>query len=109
MADSPAERRQTARVTVRGVHSERTVTLSVRLVDISLGGVMMLSSRPIELGQRAHMSTRLGKRALDADIEIRRVSVVHDCRGDYRIAARFVALDEAARGAMRQFLAQGQA
>ena len=109
MAESFTERRQTARVTVRGVHSERTVALSVRLVDISLSGVMMLASRPIEPGQRAHMSTRLDKGAVDADIEIRRVSATHDARGEYRIAARFIALDEAARGAMRQFLARGQA
>ncbi len=39
-----------------------------------------------------------------ADIEVRRVSPMRDARGDYRIGARFVALDDTTKASMRQFL-----
>ncbi len=104
MADGFTERRRAARVTVRSVQSERKVSMSVRLVDISLSGVLMLASRPLREGQYAHLSTRFGKHPLEADIEVRRVSPMRDARGDYRIGARFVALDDTTKASMRQFL-----
>jgi hypothetical protein len=105
MAESFAERRRTARVTVRGVQSERTVSISVRLIDISLSGVLMLSPRPVEVGQYAHLSARLGKHPLEADIQVRRVSAVQEAGGGYKIGARLVSLDEETRGTIRQLLA----
>ena len=101
------ERRRFARVTVRDLNSERRVSMSVRVRDISLSGVLMLASRPLEEGQYGHLSTRFGAQPLEADIEVRRVSTTRDDRGAYRIAARFVGLDEAARRTMRQFLRNG--
>ncbi len=109
MAEGVTERRRAARVTVQGVQPERKVTMSVRLVDISLSGVLMLTSRPLQQGQYAHLSTRFGRHPLEADIEVRRVSPMRDVRGDYRIGARFVALDDDTRNAMRRFLAGGTA
>jgi hypothetical protein len=105
VVESFAERRRAARVTVRGVRSERTVAISVRLVDISLNGVLMLSPRPVETGQYAHLSARLGKHPLEADIQVRRVSAVQEAGGGYKIGARLVSLDEVTRGTMRQLLA----
>jgi hypothetical protein len=109
MAEGFTERRRVARVTMRGVESERKVSMSVRLIDISLSGVLILASRPLQEGQYAHLSTRFGKHPLEADIEVRRVSAARDARGEYRIGARFVGLDDTTRGTMRQFLGGGSA
>ena len=110
MTESFAERRRVPRVPVRGVESERNVSMGVRVVNISLGGVLVLVSRRLEQGQYAHLSTRFGKHPLEVDIEVRHVTPPpRDGGGDYQIGARFVALDDAARGALRQFLADGRA
>jgi c-di-GMP-binding flagellar brake protein YcgR len=107
MVESFVERRREPRRTVSGaVQSDRAVAMSFRLLDIGLSGVLVSSSLPLEVGQCARLSTRLGERAIDADIEVRRVSAVRDDNGGYKIGARFVSLDEATRRAMQQFLAE---
>ncbi len=108
MAEGFVDRRREPRVTVSAdVRSERPLAVSVRLIDIGLSGVLMASSLPFQVGQFARLSARLGDRAIDTDIEIRRVSPRRDEKGGYAIGARFVSLDEATRRVMQQFLAAG--
>jgi c-di-GMP-binding flagellar brake protein YcgR len=89
------------------VRSERPVAVSVRLIDIGLSGVLMASSLPFQVGQFARLSARLGERAIETDVEIRRVSSRRDEKGGYAIGARFVSLDEGTRRVLQQFLAAG--
>jgi c-di-GMP-binding flagellar brake protein YcgR len=96
-------RREPRRAVSGGVQSDRAVAISVRLLDIGLGGVLVASSLPLDVGQWARLSARFGDRAIDADVEVRRVSAVRDDKGGYKIGARFVSLDEATRQAMQQF------
>ncbi len=106
MAESFVERRQGPRVPVSdGVKSDRTVAISVRVLDLSLNGLLVVSSQPLEVGQYARISTRLGDHGIEADVIVRRVSAEE---GSYRVGARFVSLDEATRETMRQFFAGGQ-
>ncbi len=108
MSESFVERRREPRVTVSdALRSDRPVAVSVRLIDIGLSGVLMASSLPFQVGQFARLSARLGDRAIETDIEIRRVSARRDDKGGYRVGARFVSLDDATRRTMQQFLAAG--
>lgn len=105
MAESFVERRQMPRMRLSGgACVDRTVVMSVRLLDIGRRGLLLLSSQPLEVGQYGHLSARLGDVAIDADIEIRRVSPQRDGNG-YRVGAQFVSLDPATQRAMEQFLA----
>ena len=107
MVESFLERRRAPRRAAGGaVRSDRAVALSVRLLDIGLSGVLVGSSLPLEVGQCARLSARLGERSIDADIEVRRVSAARDNGVAYKVGARFVSLDEATRLAMQQFLAE---
>ncbi len=106
MTEAFVERRRSRRVDVGGrARVDRTTALSVRLLDIGLGGVLMASSLPFEVGQYAHLSTRLGDVPVDADIEVRGTSRQRDESGAYRIGARFLALDPATRREMNEFFA----
>ncbi len=109
MLESFVERRQGPRVNVtsEGVTSERAVAFSVRVLDLGLNGVLVATSQPLEVGQYARLSTRLGDHGIEADVVIRRVSAEDGERGGYRVGARFVSLDEATRRTMQQFLAGG--
>ena len=107
MTDLGGDRRRSARITMEGAESERRLTMSVRVVDISLGGLLMLATRPLAQGQFGHLSTRFGPHPLEADIEIRHVARVSGDHGDYRIGARFVALDKTTRGTMQRYLKNG--
>ena len=88
-----------------GVRSDRAVAVSVRVLDIGPSGILVMSSMAFEVGQCARLTTRFGDRAIDADVEVRRVLAPRDGSGTYRIGARFISLSEEARRAMKQFLA----
>ncbi len=102
------ERRRGPRVNLAGeVRTERPVAISVRVLDIGISGVLLASSQPMEVGQHARISTRMGNRTIDADVVVSRVSPAGDDKGGYKIGARFVALDEETRQTLEQFFAGG--
>ena len=108
MGDTYLERRQGPRVSVSGaMQSDRTLAVSVRVLDIGLSGVSVASSQSFEVGQHAHLSTRLGDCPIEADVVIRRVTAIGGDKCAYTVSARFVSLDEGTRRAMQQFLADG--
>jgi hypothetical protein len=107
LAESFLDRRRQPRRAASGlVQSGRAVAVSVRILDIGLSGVLVASSQAFEVGQCARLTARLGDRAIDTDVEVRRVSAPGDDRNGYRIGARFVSPDETTRQAMQQFLTQ---
>jgi hypothetical protein len=107
MTEAFVERRRTPRVAVSGrARLAGPLTLSVRVVDVGLSGVLLSASQPLAVGQYARLCTRLGEIAVEADIEVRRVGTRRDDKdkNGYNLGARFVSLDEATRRAMQQFL-----
>ncbi len=104
MTEAFVERRRSGRTAVNGrARVDRAIAPTVRLLDISLGGVLMSSAHPLQKGQYAHLTTRLGEVPVDADIEVRRTT--RDGNGAFRVGARFLALDQATRQAMQAFFA----
>jgi len=75
---------------------------SVRVVDISLGGVLLASARPATVGARGRLSLIIGGNPLAAEVEIRRVVETSDHNG-FRIGAKFVDITQAQRDAIERF------
>lgn len=109
MASLFRERRKTARVTVPpGVRLERLLIVTVRVLDISAKGVMMASGQPLTVGQIAKLRMKLAYQPIEANIEVWRVVPADGPTRSYRIAARFVGLDEATSRIVKQFVAERQ-
>ena len=102
------ERRREPRVPIRDDQKVGLpMALTVRLVDISAGGVLLSSSQKMNIGQRARLRTTLGADPFNAEIEVRRVadgSQDGSGRGRYRLGAVFTSLDEAAARSVNHFL-----
>jgi hypothetical protein len=108
MPDVFLERRREPRVPMSGQPSVGLpLAATVRLVDISSGGVLITSSQPMAIGQRARLQTTLGPDPLSVEIEVRRVTTSGGQgggRGQFRIGAVFTSLDESSNRSVHQFL-----
>jgi c-di-GMP-binding flagellar brake protein YcgR len=92
-----ADRRRVVRLAVEaGAEAGIVSTNSVRVVDISVGGVMLMAPRPAPVGTRGRLSLTIGGSPLAAEVEIRRVVQAPD-RGSYRIGAMFLDITPAQR------------
>ena len=108
MPEALLERRREPRVPMK---DDDTVGLpaglTVRLVDISTGGVLLSSPQRLQVGQKARLRTSLGPEPFNVDLEVRRVAaagVSGGARGGYRIGAVFTGVDEAAGRSIKRFL-----
>ena len=108
MPEAYLERRRDPRVPMGGdLRVGLPMALTVRLVDISAGGVLLSSSQKLNIGQRARLRTTLGTDPFNVEIEVRRVadgSLDGNGRGRYRVGAVFTALDEIANRSVSHFL-----
>jgi c-di-GMP-binding flagellar brake protein YcgR len=108
MSDAFLERRRELRVPMKD--DERVgvpVGLTVRLMDISAGGVLLFSPQELRLGQKARLRTTLGADPFSVDVEVRRIADSGSsgaAHGGYRIGAVFTGVDEASRRSVRHFL-----
>ncbi|MEQ1726827.1 MAG: PilZ domain-containing protein [Vicinamibacterales bacterium] len=92
-----SERRRAVRLPVQaGAEAGIVATNSVRVVDISVGGVLLLSPRSAPVGTRGRLSLTLGGNPLSAEVEIRRVVDAPDRTG-FRIGAMFLDITPAQR------------
>lgn len=102
------ERRRTPRATVAAGHElQMPVSLTVRLMDISLGGVLLVAPQSAEPGQRATLQARLGSQSMQAEVEIRRVLAerpLGPALGRFKIGVRFVGLGADDRHSIQRFL-----
>ena len=83
-----------------------TMWSTVRLVDISLSGVLLASSQPIGASERAELRAAFDGDAFTSVVEVRRVqSEAPDGEvGSVSLGVRFVDHDEDSRRALGQFL-----
>src|SRR5262249_35164518 len=103
------ERRRSARVTLGFVDiATLPTTQSVQVLDISVVGVMLQLSRPIDLGTRGSLRLNLWGSPFTADVEVRRVSPVVENGRDlgYRVGAAFVAITPEHRHLIERFASQ---
>jgi hypothetical protein len=108
MSNAMLERRREPRVPMSDDQQVGLpMALTVRLVDISAGGVLLSSSQKMSIGQRARLHTTLGSDPFHAEVEVRRVSeggLEGNGRGRYRIGAVFTVLDESSKRSVNHFL-----
>lgn len=108
MPDAILERRREMRVPMK--EDERIglpAGLTVRLVDISAGGILLFSPQKLHVGQKARLRTTLGADPFNVDLEVRRVADAGPSaagRGGYRVGAVFTEMDEASGRSVRHFL-----
>lgn len=101
------DRRQARRVPVQDkVRCEMTRWSTVRLVDISLGGALLVSNRPVSNAERAELRVAFDGDPFSCGLEIRRAEA--DGRegdsGLVRLGVRFRDPDQESRRALGQFL-----
>jgi hypothetical protein len=100
---SGVERRRAVRFHVDGDATAGIIAASsVRVVDISVGGVLLASARPATVGSRGRLSLTLGANPLAAEVEIRRVAQTPDHSG-FHIGAMFIDISQAQRDAIERF------
>jgi hypothetical protein len=98
---APTERRRSPRTALPDGEIGIISTRSVRVVDISGGGVLLVSSRPAVVGTKGRLSFTVGGNPLAAEVEIRRVAPMSD-RSGYRIGAMFLDITPAQRTAIQR-------
>lgn len=100
------ERRRSPRRWVDGELVMLPSTLNVRVLDISVGGVMLRAAAPIEAHARGRLSLNLGGSLLTAEVQIEGVSAAPDPARGYVAGAKFLALETAHRQLIERFISQ---
>jgi len=68
-------------------------SLTVQVMDISVAGVLLQSSRPVNVGARGALRLTFGDQSLNTDVAVTRVSPTSTgADGQYRIGAKFVSI-----------------
>jgi hypothetical protein len=103
------ERRRSPRVSIGSrAAAVRPLSMAVRLLDLSSGGVLLSCPEPLQPGVSSRVIARLGSRSLDAELVVRHVSSEWDPRvSGYRIGGRFAAPGLQARLAVESLLRGG--
>jgi hypothetical protein len=103
------ERRRSARFEMGHVElAQLPTTQSVQVLDISVMGVLLHSSRPIDPGTRGCLKLNFWGTPFAADVEVRRAVPVTDNgngRG-YRVGASFVTITAEHRQLIERFASQ---
>ena len=83
------ERRRYSRSVIGLELATVPAALNVRVLDISVAGVLLESSRSVKPGEHGRLSLNLGGSPFKVDVEVRRVATVPG-PARYRIGAMFV-------------------
>lgn len=99
------ERRQSPRTAVPdSSEMNRPEWSTVKVLDISISGVLFLSPQHMAVGQVGQLKLRLGENSFAGDIEVRRCDRHQVPAGNYRVAATFTSLAEGSRGSLEDFI-----
>jgi hypothetical protein len=99
------ERRRSPRRAVEGELATVPAVFNVRVLDISVAGVLLQSSHPVEPGARGRLSLNLDGSPFRADVQVQRV-VDADATAGCRLGATFVALSPDLRQLIERFMTQ---
>ena len=81
--------------------------LPVRLLDISLGGVLLESSHAVDLGTRGTLRCNFGDVPFSADLKVERLERLRNGAGErFTIGASFVALSRQDQRVIERFADQ---
>ena len=109
MSDVAADRRRVPRAAIADTElSVMAFPIPVRLLDISLGGVLLESAHPVDLGQRGTLRFNFGGVPFSADVKVERLDRSRTEAGTerYAIGAAFVALSRNDQRVIERFADQ---
>lgn len=109
MHDNFVERRRVPRAVIADTElSVLAFPIPVRLLDISLGGVLFESSNPVELGTRATLRLNFGGSPFSVAVKVERLQDMHGGAADGRflVGASFVALNREDQRVIERFANQ---
>jgi PilZ domain len=87
-----------------GTEINRPAWVTVRVLDISVSGVLFMAPQPIPMGERGQLRLRLGESSFVGDIEVRRSDRHQAPSGGYRVGANFTALADGSRASLEEFI-----
>ena len=97
------ERRKRTRRVIDGEFATIPVVTVLRVLDMSVAGVLFQCSRPFSVGARGTLRLSLGGSLFVAEVCICRVSPVGNDRREYRIAGTFVTFGPEHRQLLERF------
>ena len=106
---SHADRRRVPRAAIADTElSVLAFPIPVRLLDISLAGVLLEAAHPVELGTRGTLRFNFGGVPFSADVKVERRRSTAERRGadSYSIGAAFVALSRQDQRVIERFADQ---
>ena len=109
MTDVATDRRRVPRAAIADTElSVLAFPIPVRLLDISLTGVLLEASHPVELGTRGTLRFNFGGVPFSADVRVERLDRVRRDAGSekYSIGAAFVALSRQDQRVIERFADQ---
>jgi len=109
MSDVASDRRRVPRAAIADTElSVLAFPIPVRLLDISLGGVLLESAHPVDLGQRGTLRFNFGGVPFSADVKVERIDRSRtEAAGErYAIGAAFVALSRNDQRVIERFADQ---
>ena len=99
------ERRQSPRAAVAdSTEVNRAEWSTVRVLDISISGVLFLAPQHMAVGQTGQLKLRLGENSFAGEIEVRRSDRHQIPSGGYRVAATFTSLADGSRASLEDFI-----
>jgi hypothetical protein len=98
------ERRRAPRHQVAGEFANLPANINVRVLDISIAGVLLQSPHMLNPGSRGRLRFTLAGAPFLADIEVRRVTSASDPAFAYRIGASFVGMSLEHRQLIERFM-----
>ena len=109
MNDVSSDRRRVPRAAIADTElSVLAFPIPVRLLDISLGGVLLESAHPVDLGQRGTLRFNFSGVPFSADVKVERLDRSRTDAGSerYAIGAVFVALSRDDQRVIERFADQ---
>jgi hypothetical protein len=109
MNDVVPDRRRVPRAVIADTElSVLAFPIPVRLLDISLGGVLLESAHPVELGTRGTLRFNFGGVPFSADVRVERLDRTRNEAGPekFSIGAAFVALSQQDQRVIERFADQ---
>ena len=109
MSEVASDRRRVPRAAIADTElSVLAFPIPVRLLDISLGGVLLESSHPVDLGTRGTLRFNFGGVPFSADVHVERLDRARSDAGieKFSIGAAFVGLSREDQRVIERFADQ---
>jgi len=81
-------------------------SVNVRVLDISVAGVLLHSSEAVEAGTTGNLRLHLDGSAFRANVQVQRSAAAPEGSGGYRLGATFVVLNPDLRLLIERFMAR---